>query len=707
MKRSVFYTRKKWLRTVLILFTAVCCGFLSACGGVSVVVENTLTPGVSVNGSPTAGITAGSSATSTGIPIYTSTNGVEVTPTTGMSPTSTAAPGITAKPTATKGASASSPNIVFILIDDMGWKDTGCYGSTYYKTPNIDKLASEGMRFTNAYTTAPVCSPTRCSLLTGVSPSTLRMTNVIGNPEVTNRALIPATYNPLPDDPAEVRLNTSIPSQYNSFGDVLKSRGYDTCYTGKWHSGNRTAAQMGFDKVISTYDSLYHSTAAEKGDGDGAVTQKVTADAVKYIEDHANASKPFLLYVNHFTVHVPLQAYASNVSYFSDPANATPDAYQKNALYAAMLKEMDDGVGSIMQAIKDSGIDKETMVIFYSDNGGLSAVANPKTGVVETATNQYPLRAGKATLYEGGIRVPFIVRYPGVVPAGKVISTPITSEDFYPTLADFTGGSKPSYLEGLSLKVILTGKSTTLNRDTLYFHYPTYHASNQPTSAMREGNYKLLYFWEDERFELYDLSKDISEKNNLAASNPTKVSQMWTKFQAWLTKTNAPVPVKRYVEPVDPVPIGDEILPNGSMENGLEGWATQASAKFTVVTTPLYDGTKAMKVYNRTSTSDTIYLDVTQLVTATGQGTYRFGGAVRNVSGTTKGYVVIAVEDDNPRRWFTTAETTITADGYVFMTKDISLTWTGNLKQVKIYFQNTGGYTNDIYMDGFTMKRIS
>ncbi|MHB1484149.1 MAG: sulfatase [Saccharofermentanales bacterium] len=437
------------------------------------------------------------------------------------------------------------PNVVFILIDDFGWVDLGCYGSKFYKTPNVDRMASEGMKFTQAYTAAPVCLPTRTCLLTGVSPSTLRMVGIPGDCETRDRPLIPVTFYPLPDEPEEVRQNMAIPEKYNSFGDIFKQQGYDTCYSGKWHSGTRGSLVLGFDKVISEYMKDWCLPVAWEGNSDGHVTKNVTTDAIEYINNHANRANPFLLYINHFTVHVPHQADESTIEYFSDNNNAKPDDYQTNITYAAMVKEMDDSIGAIMNAIKDNGIDNNTMVIFYSDNGGLSRVKDPKTGEIVTATNQYPLRSGKGTLYEGGIRVPFIVRYPGVVPAGKAVDTAICSQDFYPTFADFIGGSKPSYLEGISIKNILTGDCTETGRDTLYFHYPQYKAGWEPVSAIRKGDFKLLFFWETKRFELYDISKEISENNNIADSNKLLVDEMWRMLKDYFIRTNAPIPVER------------------------------------------------------------------------------------------------------------------------------------------------------------------
>jgi arylsulfatase A len=437
------------------------------------------------------------------------------------------------------------PNIVFILIDDMGWVDAGCYGSKYYQTPHIDKLASEGMRFTQAYSAAPVCAPTRTSLLTGMSPSKLRMIGVFGDSETRDRALIPATYFPLPDEPEEVRENLAIPAEYNSFGDVLKQQGYHTCYSGKWHSGSRLPKELGFDEVISRYERSWWSEKALAGDGDGEITKSVTADAVEYIHHRAKQPEPFMLYLNHFTVHVPLQADESTIDFYSERRNAVKDDYQTNILYAAMIKEMDDGVGKVLQALKDAHIENNTLVFFYSDNGGLSRVKDPKTGEIVTATNQYPLRSGKGTLYEGGIRVPFIARLPGIIPAGIVTDAIINSQDFYPTLANFAGGSIPSYIEGISFKKVLTGEKAQIDRDTLYFHYPQYKVGQEPVSAVRRRNDKMIYFWESKRFELYDLASDLTEQHDLSKTFPETVEELNLLLKEYLVKTNAPVPVER------------------------------------------------------------------------------------------------------------------------------------------------------------------
>lgn len=601
-------------------------------------------------------------------------------------------------------ATPSKPNIIFLLVDDMGWKDTGCYGSTYYETPNIDALAAQGMRFTNAYASAPICSPTRASLLTGVSPATLRMTGVIGDPEILDRELLPATYDPLPYMPSDVCLNTAIPTQYNSFADVLKQQGYDTCYTGKWHSGTRTASQMGFDQVISQYDSVYHSAAAEAGYGDGTVTRSMTTDAVNYINQHSGTGDPFLLYVNYYTVHVPLQADQANVNYFDN--YGTPDAYQYNSRYAAMLKELDNSVGSIMQAIANNDIDENTLVIFSSDNGGLTAALNPLTGLVESVTSQYPLRAGKGTLYEGGIRVPLIVHYPGVVPSQTVVDIPVSSEDFYPTIVNFGGGSSPSYVEGLSLKNIWTGVSSSLSRDALYFHYPYYKAGNQPVSAIRKGNYKLLYFWESDSFELYNLSTDVSEANNIAPSNISKVNELWTDLQNWLQLTNAPIPVARNYYS------SQQLLANPGFETGTASDWTAETATLTVSSTYKRGGSYSMAISGRTATWSSCKQDTTDILNTQGAGVYYYCFYARLATGDStniqlKAHFEYKIGTDTPIQVQGSLVTLNTAWKKIegtFTTNDFLK---GDITSAIVRFASGSTYATTVYVDDFYLVKVS
>lgn len=430
--------------------------------------------------------------------------------------------------------SGGKPNFVFILIDDLGWKDLGCYGGTFYETPNIDKLAREGMRFTNAYAACPVCSPTRASILTGRYPARLNLTDWIPGRKQWPWAklLVPAFNQQLPLDEVTV-------------AKALKPTGYVSASIGKWHLGTEPyyPDKQGFDLNIAgtqrgatrTYFCPYDIPTLQGCREGEYLTDRLTEEAETFIEKNRN--RPFFLYLAHFAVHIPLEAKQKLIAKYE--AKSKPDRAQHNAIYAAMIESMDESVGRIMKKLDELNIAERTVVFFMSDNGGLVYEGSRK----EPVTSNTPLRAGKGHLYEGGIREPMIVRGPGIVKGG-LCDVPVSSVDFYPTILEMAKVTPDSKLaiDGLSL-VPLLKRAGGLRRDALYWHYP--HYSNQggePAGAVRQGDYKLIEFYEDGKLELYNLRKDIGEQHNLAAQMPDRAAKLQKMLHNWRASVDARMP---------------------------------------------------------------------------------------------------------------------------------------------------------------------
>ena len=448
-----------------------------------------------------------------------------------------------------KGARKRPPNFVFFLIDDFGWADVGCYGSTFYDTPHIDRLASLGMRFTDGYAACPVCSPTRASIMTGKHPARLHLTNfLVGNRWPKNSPIRPVAWQ------------THLPLEEVTIAEALKDAGYATGYVGKWHLGGKayTPEAQGFDfnrggchmGMPPTYFDPYripNLPARKKGE---YLTDRLTDEAVSFLE--ASKERPFLLYFAHYAVHIPLQARQDDVATYKAKAAAMPEPktlvwgqegghklrqVQNHPVYAAMIKPVDESVGRIMKTLADLGLDRDTVVIFFSDNGGLSTSEGHPT-------SNLPLRAGKGWLYEGGIREPMIVRWPGVTRPGSTCGTPVISDDFYPTMLEMAGlPLRPTqHRDGTSIVPLLKGEQT-LRRDAIYWHYP--HYSNQggrPGGAVRAGDWKLIEHYEDGSLELYNLADDIGEKKNLAPEMPEKAKELQKMLAAWRTRVGAQMP---------------------------------------------------------------------------------------------------------------------------------------------------------------------
>ena len=441
------------------------------------------------------------------------------------------------------------PNIVFILVDDLGWADVGCYGSDLHGTPNIDRLAQEGMRFTDAYAAAPVCSPTRASIMTGKYPARLHMTiwyESSANPPLNRRLIPPVTQG-------------NMPHEQVTIAEVLKKAGYFTAHVGKWHLGNAShyPETQGFDVNIGgtfwgapttffypyggpsrwggEYRYVPHLEFGKEGE---YLTDRLTDEALRIME--RTKDKPFFLNLWYHTVHTPIEGKPNLVEYYK--RKVKPGMHHQNYEYAAMVHSLDENVGRILAKIKELGIKDNTIVIFFSDNGGY--INKFKTKAV---TDNYPLRSGKGSLYEGGTREPLIVRWPGVTKAGSVCRQPVISMDFYPTILEMTGLDGDSEhnadMDGLSIAALLKNPNARLKRKELYWHYPHYYPTTSPVSSIRQGDWKLIEYFEDERVELYNLKKDIGEVNNLAEKMPKRAEELRKCLDLWRKNVNAQMPV--------------------------------------------------------------------------------------------------------------------------------------------------------------------
>jgi arylsulfatase A-like enzyme len=422
-------------------------------------------------------------------------------------------------------SAATRPNIVFVLADDLGWTDLACFGSSFYETPNLDRLAAQGMRFTDAYAACTVCSPSRASILTGQSPARLHITNWIPGSQHPNSKLR------MPD--WTQRLAPEIPN----LARLLHSAGYATASIGKWHLGGPACYpdKQGFDVNIGgdsrghsqKYFAPYGLSNLPEGPADEFLPDREAAEAVRFIE--ANRDRPFFIYLAHYAVHVPIAAKPVVIEKYK--AKQDKQAGQRNATYAGLVEGVDDAMGAVLRKLDESGLSDNTVVIFTSDNGGFLS-----------CTSNAPLRAGKGSAYDGGVRVPLIVKWPGVTAAGSVCHTPVIGTDFFPTLLAIAGVPVPAShaVDGESL-VPLLRQSGPLVRDTLYWHYPHYntHISSAPHGALREGDFRLVEFFEDDRVELYNLKTDIGEKHDLSAALPEKTATLRSKLHEWRTRVNA------------------------------------------------------------------------------------------------------------------------------------------------------------------------
>lgn len=436
-------------------------------------------------------------------------------------------------PTVTVAAeegSARTPNVVVVLIDDLGWTDLGCYGSHFYETPHIDRLARQGMRFTTAYSACTVCSPTRAALLTGKYPARLHVTDWIAG----HRR--PYAMLQVPD------WTMHLPLEEETLAERLKAAGYATASIGKWHLGGQNfgPTAQGFDLNVaganygtppSYFDPFKNPTITDRQPGE-YLTDRLTDEALAFIE--RNQARPFFLYLPHYGVHTPIQAPKELVEKYRKKAGSTsgPD---NNAVYAAMIEAVDNSVGRIIDKLEDLKLATDTLVIFTSDNGGLLPV-----------TSNRPLRAGKGSAYEGGVRVPLIVRWPEVVEPGSTSDLPVITQDLFYTILDAASDEaardQKRTRDGLSLTSAFKG-GNQLDREALYWHYPHYHPGGAtPYGAVRAGDYRLIEFYEDGRLELFNLKNDVSELTNLAAAMPEKTKELHGLLVAWRKDLNAQMP---------------------------------------------------------------------------------------------------------------------------------------------------------------------
>lgn len=484
-------------------------------------------------------------------------------------------------------------NVIFFLVDDLGWADVTCYGSEFYETPNIDQLATEGVRFTSAYAACHVCSPTRASILTGKYPATINLTD----------------WLPGRRDFAFQRFSNAdiiqhLPYEEITLAEALKSHEYATGIIGKWHLGEDPSNPMthGFDMQIPNWAKgwpnggyLYPFELEGIPDAPGEyLTDRLTDKALSFIENHAD--EPFFLFFSHFSVHDPIEGRPDIVEKYEEKLRSMPqpvgypyilegnpdspdfihpkDAlmlleedeykgfsllpnqmvkikqFQDNVQFAAMVESTDESLGRVMNKIKELGLDENTIIIFYSDNGGMSSANffNPNRVVGRAnldrafATSNLPLRGAKGWLYEGGIRVPLIIKWPGKGKKGIENDVPVTSPDFYPTIMEMLGLNVPEEqkVDGISIAPLLTGKNT-LDRNHIYWHFPHYsnHGMQSPGGAIRSGDYKLLEYFENNTVQLFNLKNDIGEEHDLAAVKPEIARELQAELSRWRKEVDA------------------------------------------------------------------------------------------------------------------------------------------------------------------------
>lgn len=437
-------------------------------------------------------------------------------------------------------AAKSGPNVVLIVIDDLGWADLGCYGSTFHKTPQLDKLAKESQRFTDAYAACPVCSPSRAAIMTGKWPARLNLTDWL-----PGRGDLPAQKLLRP------KIEQQLPLAEVTIAERLREAGYRTASIGKWHLGGEGFGPetQGFELNIAGdqggsppgYFAPFVKTNA-KGKAAGRklkgleeapegsdLTDLLTDAAVNFIEK--NAKEPFFLYLPHYTVHIPLQAKEELIKKY--PADPKFTGKQNSSVYAAMLETLDNGIGRIMQKLDDLKLAENTLVIFTSDNGGLATLEGSQT----PATSNAPLREGKGFLYEGGIRVPLLMRWPGNIKPG-INSTTVSGVDLLPTILELCNQPAAKEIDGQSF-VAAWKESRELPRE-LYWHYPHYaNQGGKPGSAIRAGRWKLIEFFEDGRRELFDLTSDMRENRNLVVQHPQVAAELAQKLMEWRKSVGA------------------------------------------------------------------------------------------------------------------------------------------------------------------------
>lgn len=493
------------------------------------------------------------------------------------------------------GNAKPAPNIIFFLVDDLGWRDLGCYGSTFHETPNIDRFAKQGVRFTNAYAACHVCSPTRSSILTGKYPARNNMTDWIrGRRDFPFQKYL------------NVKTGQALPFEEVTLAETLKNHGYITGAVGKWHLGKApsTPDAHGFDWHIPrnwnggapnrTFYAPYGLEGLEEAPKNEYLTDRLTTEALNFIQQ--NKHQPFFLYLAHFAVHDPIhgrpdlvEKYEAKLKTHSPQTDSpfilegNPDEpepltrekldklinesgfdeygvlpqrtvkikqHQDNTQFAGMVEAVDQSLGRIVSALEDWDLDDNTIVIFFSDNGGMASmnVGNPKRTVpankldVAFSTSVLPLRGAKGWLYEGGIRVPCIVKWPGKGKRGSTSDVPIISTDFYPSILEMAGLPlvEEQHRDGTSIVPLLRG-GDSLAREAIYWHFPHYsnHGMQPPSGAIRVGDFKLIEYFENFNVQLFNLKTDIGEQQNLASVMPEKAKAMRDKLRAWRIEVDA------------------------------------------------------------------------------------------------------------------------------------------------------------------------
>ena len=442
------------------------------------------------------------------------------------------------------------PNIVFIMADDLGWSDLGCYGSDLHETPNLDRLAQESVVFSDAYAASPVCSPTRASIMAGKHPARLHMT--IWRESATRRGS-KKLLQPVALD--------ALPLEHDSLAEILRDAGYYTAHIGKWHLGNAEAYPQahGFDINIggtlwgapeaffypyNTEDRNYFNgwryvPDLEPGKEGDYLTDRLTDRAIDIVEERQN--EPFFLNLWYHTVHTPIEGKPELVEKYQRKIASESPGNHVNPYMADMVESMDENVGRVLARIEDLGLRDRTIVVFTSDNGGF--IGRCKLNPDLQVTSNAPLRSGKGSCYEGGIRVPMMIRGPNTM-ANYERSEMVYTCDLYPTLLALAGMSDriEQRLDGIDLSLLLTNRNASLERDTLYFHYPHYYGTTTPVSAIREGDWKLLEYFEDGRLELYNLGNDLGETEDLSLSRRSLANRLREKLDVWRKSVDAQLP---------------------------------------------------------------------------------------------------------------------------------------------------------------------
>ncbi|TKG90424.1 hypothetical protein EYV94_23760 [Puteibacter caeruleilacunae] len=443
----------------------------------------------------------------------------------------------------------TKPNIILYLVDDLGWRDVGFMGSKYYETPNVDKMAKEGMVFTSAYANAPNCAPTRACLMSGLYTPRHGIYTV-GNPNRGNSAKRQLIATPNKE---------TLESKFVTMAEALKKSGYATCHVGKWHLGEGAETGpkgQGFDVNIAGnhtgspaggYFSPYKNPQLPDGPKGEYLTDRLTSEAINFIDDQND--DPFFMYFAHYAVHTPIQGKKEYIPHY---ASKSPDRGQDNPTYAAMIQSMDESLGRIIEKLEEKNMKDNTLIIFFSDNGGHGGT-----------TSCRPLKGSKGCMYEGGFREPMIAWWPGKIEAGTTCDEPVIGIDFYPTFVELSGGKAKNYkLDGESLTNLFFQEGD-LKRDAIYWHFPAYLQNYKgykypeeltkgfrsvPSGAIRKGDWKLIEDFEDGTLKLYDLKNDLSESTNLVKDNPQKTKELLKDLRKWRKQVKAPVPIERNPE---------------------------------------------------------------------------------------------------------------------------------------------------------------